>query len=208
LKNKTSITEADDIERQDDCRSVSNALLSGIRIAREWGMPTADTFDCPPIATFVQKYLQESNRSVDPFARNKQWATVTNDLNPDTAADHHEDAAVFLRGLVKRGERFDLVIFDPPYSPRQIKECYDGIGKKMEQMDAFRTHWKPERDAIIDLMDVGGVVLSFGWNSNGMGRKRMFRIEEMLIVAHGPGHNDTICMAERKLAHQGRLFAR
>jgi hypothetical protein len=40
--------------------------------------------------------------------------------------------------------------------------------------------------------------LSFGWNSTGMGQKRGYEIIEILIVAHGSAHNDTICMAERK----------
>lgn len=31
-----------------------------------------------------------------------------------------------------------------------------------------------------------------------MGKKRGYTIEEILLVCHGPGHNDTICMAESK----------
>jgi hypothetical protein len=145
--------------------------------------------------------------TIDPFARNKRWATHTNDLNPKTEAEHHMDAHDFLEMLERDGVSADVVLFDPPYSPRQIKECYDGIGKKMEQMDAFRTHWKPERDRIDAILKVGGVVLSFGWNSIGMGQKRGYRMEEVVIVCHGPGHNDTICVAERKMFNQRRLFA-
>jgi hypothetical protein len=51
---------------------------------REWAMPSHETFDIPPIAAFVQKYLRESQVSVDPFARNRRWATYTNDLDPNT----------------------------------------------------------------------------------------------------------------------------
>jgi hypothetical protein len=39
------------------------------------------------------------------------------------------------------------------------------------------------------------VVLSFGWNSAGMGD--FFEPVELLLVAHGGAHNDTICVAER-----------
>lgn len=173
---------------------------------RSWGMPTHDTFTCPPIGNFVKGYLYKSKVSIDPFARNKKWANYTNDLNPETEADYNMDACDFLNKMVDDGVKADLVIFDPPYSPRQIKECYDGIGLKMAQMDAFRTHWKPERDAINKLLDIGGIVLSFGWNSIGMGKKRLYTVKEILIVCHGPGHNDTICMAEKKAAEQGRLF--
>ncbi len=170
-------------------------------------MPTADTFDCLPIGEFVKSYLRQSAVSIDPFARNKRWATHTNDLNPETLAEYHLDAYVFLSELLQKGVQADLVIFDPPYSPRQIKECYDSVGLKMAQMDAFRTHWKPERDTIDQLLEIGGIVLSFGWNSIGMGKKRGYEILEVLLVCHGPGHNDTICMAEQKRHHQARMFA-
>jgi hypothetical protein len=41
------------------------------------------------IGGFVKKYLIKVKVSVDPFARNNRWATYTNDLNPDTAAQTH-----------------------------------------------------------------------------------------------------------------------
>lgn len=80
-------------------------------------MPNGDTFSVPPIGDFVRSYLAASRCSVDPFARNKRWATHTNDLNPETEAEHHMDAEEFLRMLALRGVKADLVIFDPPYSP-------------------------------------------------------------------------------------------
>lgn len=177
-----------------------------MQMSRVWAMPNADTFSVPPIGEFVKKYLRQSKVSIDPFARNKRWAIYTNDLNPDTAADYHMDALDFLKMLKERGVKADLVIFDPPYSPRQIKECYDSVGMKMKQLDAMWTNWTPERDIINELLGIDGVVLSFGWNSMGMGEKRHFGIEEIMLVCSGVGHNDTICMAERKMAHQPQLL--
>lgn len=169
-----------------------------IRFKRVWAMPNRNTFDVKPIGEMVQRYLGYSRISVDPFSRDKLWATYTNDLNPSTLAQYHLDAATFLQEMVQQCVRADLVLFDPPYSPRQIKECYDGIGLKMAQMDAFRTHWKPERDLVDRILTQDGTVLSFGWNSIGMGNKRHFHIVEVLLVCHGPGHNDTICIAEER----------
>jgi hypothetical protein len=178
-----------------------------MNITRKWAMPSADTFDVPPIGEFVKSYLRKSKVSIDPFARNKRWATYTNDLNPDTAAEYHMDAADFLEMLVTKGVKVDLIIFDPPYSPRQIKECYDGIGIKMQQNEAMRgevfSRYKRHTD---NLLEPGGVVLWCGWNSNGMGKKYNYAILEILLVAHGSDHNDTICMAEWKLAHQPSLL--
>ncbi|GAH81276.1 unnamed protein product [marine sediment metagenome] len=44
----------------------------------------------------------------------------------------------------------------------------------------------------------GGIVISFGWNSGGFGKNREFEIKEILLVAHGGNHNDTICVVEVK----------
>lgn len=172
-------------------------------IERVFAFPSADTFDVPPFGAMVKRYLQKSKISIDPFARNKRWATYTNDLNPETAAEYHMDSADFLEMLVAKGIKADLVIFDPPYSPRQIKECYDGIGIKMQTQDAWRTNgWKRERKAINNLVNIGGYVLSFGWHTNGMGDYYGFQMTELLIVCHGWGHNDTHCVVEQKQSHQ------
>jgi hypothetical protein len=163
---------------------------------REWAMPDHETFSIPAIGKFVQRYLALSKTSVDPFARNKRLATYTNDLDPNTKAHSHMDAEAFCRQL---GERVDLVLFDPPYSPRQIAECYRNIGMEVGMKETQSALlYKRVRDAFDPLVLPGGVVLSFGWNTVGMGIKRGYEIEEILMVCHGGAHNDTICMAERK----------
>lgn len=178
-----------------------------IAFTRQWAMPSADTFDIPPINSFVKKYLRQSKVSIDPFARNKRWATYTNDLNPKTAAEYHLEALEFLEMLKGRGVIADLVIFDPPYSRRQVMEMYDGIGRKFQNEDSqyFSLNWKAERLAVDAILDVGGIVLSFGWHSNGMHQSGLFEPIEILMVAHGGAHNDTICMAERKVAQQHEM---
>lgn len=85
-------------------------------ITRVWAMPYSDTFDIEPIGNLVKRYLTNSKCSVDPFARNKQWATYTNDLNPDTIAEFHLDAYDFLVMLKNKRINPDLILFDPPYS--------------------------------------------------------------------------------------------
>ena len=170
-----------------------------IEFSRIWAMPDSDTFSVGPIGDFVRKYLRESKVSVDPFARNKRWATYTNDLNPNTGAEYHLDAEDFLKLLVDKGVKCDLFLFDPPYSPRQLKECYDGIGKKMQLEDGqtarLRKLW---REAAIPLLTDDAVVLSFGWNTVGFGTVLGFELVEIMDVCHGADHNDTLCIAERR----------
>lgn len=179
---------------------------NGFIFSREWAMPTADTFDCPPIEGFVKKYLMRSKVSVDAFSRNRRWFTYTNDINPNTAADNHDDAEVFLKRLQSRSITCDLFIFDPPYSPRQLKECYNGFGRKMQLEDGqtarLRKIWK---SAGAPLIGDGGVALSFGWNSVGFGTELGFEIIEILLVCHGADHNDTICVAERRVSPHPEL---
>lgn len=162
-------------------------------------MPSHDTFSVKPIGKFVQRYISKSLVSVDPFARNKQWATHTNDLNPQTLARKHLDAVEFLSLLAQDNVQADLVILDPPYSPRQITECYASIGKKTTMQDTQSSFYSKLRDAVIPILAPEATILSFGWNSVGMGKKRGFELKEILMVCHGGAHNDTICIAETRI---------
>ncbi len=170
-----------------------------MKFSRAWAMPNRDTFDVAPIGQFVKGYLRGANVSVDPFARNKRWATYTNDLNPQTLAEFHLDAEEFLQKLARNGVVADLVMIDPPYSPRQVKECYDSIGLPMKQTDALLGFTRKRLKAAVTAISAPEcVVLTFGWNTVGMGINGWV-IEEILLVCHGSDHNDTICMAERRL---------
>lgn len=176
-----------------------------MKFSRVWAMPNHETFSIKPIAEFVHRYLSKSKVSVDPFARNKRWATYTNDLNPDTEAEYHLECEEFLRTLADKKVTADLFIMDPPYSPRQVKECYDSIGIKMKQEDAWGgAIRKRRRELMTSILSEDPVVLTFGWDTNGMGKG--WEIVEIMLVAHGSDHNDTICMAERKLPPEPTLL--
>lgn len=125
-----------------------------MQFSRVWAMLSADTFSIPPIGAFVQRFLAEATISVDPFARNKNWATYTNDLNPETCAQHHMDAASFLEMLCHTAAgSVDLAILDPPYSPRQISECYRAVGRTVGMKDTQNAVlYKQVRDALMPLL--------------------------------------------------------
>ena len=59
---------------------------------------------------------------------------------------------------------------------------------------------------ISNIIQPDGIVISFGWNTIGMGLKLGFRIEEILLVCHGGAHNDTICTVERKVNGNQKQF--
>lgn len=170
-----------------------------MKFNRIFAMPNADTFSVKPIGEFVQRYLAAAKVSVDPFARDREWFTHTNDLNPETKAQSHMDAEDFCKKIHADGVIADLGVFDPPYSPRQISEVYKSVGRTPTMQDTQSSFWRKNRDALDALIAPSGVVLSFGWNSMGMGLKRNYEILEILLCAHGGAHNDTICVAERKI---------
>lgn len=170
-----------------------------IRFTRCFAMPNVETFSVKPIGDFVQRFLVEAKVSVDPFARNRDWATYTNDINPATSAQSHQDAEAFLDDLAAKKVNADLVLFDPPYSPRQIAEHYKAAGIQVTQQDTQGARlFRRVRNAIDKIVSPGGIVLSFGWQSVGMGVHRGYELFETMLVSHGGGHNDTICIAERK----------
>lgn len=179
----------------------------GMRVPfeRVFAMPSLDTFSIQSIKSFVRRYL--NGISVDPFARNSRLATYRNDIDKATNAEHHMDAEVFCQMLETRNIHADSALFDPPYSPRQIAECYRGcgieVGMKETQNAAL---YKRVRNALDRIIKPGGVVLSFGWNSAGMGKGRGYSIIDVLLVNHGGGHNDTICIAEIKHDDQCSLL--
>lgn len=164
-------------------------------------MPNAETFSIKPIGEFVQRYLMASTVSVDPFARNRDWATYTNDINPGTRAQSHQDAETFLTDLAAKNINVDLGLFDPPYSPRQISEHYRSAGLTVTQEDTQSARlYRRVRNALDKIVSPGGIVLSFGWQSAGMGVNRGYNLIETMLVTHGGAHNDTICIAEIKSA--------
>lgn len=174
-----------------------------MRIDRQWAMPSRNTFEIKPIRELLLEELTEG-KWLDPFANRNKLASVTNDLNPEYDTDYHMDAVDFLK-LFDNGS-VDGVLYDPPYSVRQVSECYKNVGREVTQKDTSNLYYKAHKIEISRITKVGGKVISFGWNSGGMGRKYGFDMRRVLLVPHGGHHNDTIVTVEIKAWEQGDLF--
>lgn len=162
---------------------------------RVWAMPNSNTFSIKPISEWIATYTH--GVIIDPFANTNKVASITNDLNPDYDTDYHMDALDFLKMF--EGSSIDTVLYDPPYSPRQVSECYKQFGYEVTSETTRASFWSAHKKEIARIVKPNGVVLSFGWNSNGIGKKYGFEIQDILLVAHGGHHNDTICVAEMKI---------
>ena len=174
-----------------------------IEFSRCFSMPNSHTFQMKPIAELLRAYDVDQHWNqivVDPFARDSRWANVANDLNPEFETASQMDAIEFCQKLVDEGVKADIVLFDPPYSPRQISECYKiPLGRKVTTSDTQNARlYKEVRDRLDAILMPGGLAFSFGWNSLGFGTTRGYQIEHIRLVSHGGAHNDTICVVERK----------
>lgn len=168
-----------------------------MNIERAWAMPNRETFKIKPIKHIIQKYTAiVPGLWLNPFAGNSDIG-FTNDLDPKTSATFHIDALEFLRQC---GENdFSGCLFDPPYSLRQLVEVYRAVGKSVNMQTTQNSYWSAIKEEIGRTVKPGGVVISFGWNTIGMGKKNGFRIIEILIVSHGGMHNDTLVTVEKKV---------
>lgn len=146
-------------------------------------MPNKNTFDIPPIRKLIAEELGEDTFWIDPFANCNHIADVTNDLNPTFDTDYHMDALDFLRMFGSKS--VDGVLYDPPYSPRQVSECYKNFGIEVTQETTRASFWSNHKKEISRIVKPSGKVITFGWNSGGIGAKYGFKIKRILLVAHG-----------------------
>lgn len=193
------------IERSDVVPIVSRSAYSpavAVPVQRVWAMPSMHTFEIPPVAELVRRYVGDGVGWADPFAGETSPAEWTNDLNETKPTKYHMDGEDFC-GVLPDG--LNGVLFDPPYSSRQTKEVYEGIGVTMTMRDSQDTGYRRVKLAVYRKVRMGGLVICCGWNSAGFGKGLGFVPVELLLVCHGGNHNDTIVVVERKQYEQLQL---
>ena len=152
-------------------------MKNKMEIYRIWAMPNKRTFQIKPIKELIN--IEKTNGLwIDPFHY-----------------PYKKDALEYLSEF--KNNSVDGVLFDPPYSPRQLKECYDSLGMALH--DTKSSVWSKWKDEIARVIKSDGKCISFGWSSQRLGINRGFRILKILLVPHGGNHNDTIVTVEEKL---------
>lgn len=174
-----------------------------MKIERVWAMPNKNTFIINPIKHLLDEEV--FGLILDPFCGEFSPANLKNDLNPKIFADSHMDALLFLGSI--KSDSFDCILFDPPYSIRQAKECYDSFGvDKLDITPNSMNYWSECKNQIARILKVGGKAICFGWSSMGIGINRGFEMTRILMVPHGGSRNDTICTVEIKKCIHCREF--
>lgn len=140
-----------------------------LQISRVWAMPNKWTFQIKPIKELIDNEKTDGIW-IDPFSGTNLNATITNDLNTNSNSTFHIEALDFLKTI--DSNYADGVFFDPPYSPRQVKECYNNIGKDTVAENTRADFWSKCKDEIKRILKLNGKVMCFGWNSMGLGKNR------------------------------------
>lgn len=171
-----------------------------IKFTRVWGMPNAQTFKIGPISKLLKRYVSDPSKWVDPFCGKNSPAAHKNDHNPEIKESngYHYEALEFAK-ITKSWGGFYGILFDLPYSFRQISEHYKSVGQKANKLHTSMAFYERVKSAFCEQILPGGFAISFGWNTNGFGRARGFEIIEIMCVAHGGSKNDTIVVVEQKL---------
>lgn len=147
---------------------------------REW---VEDNCEGPYVLNlFAGKYMLNLPES---------WREIRNDLREDMPADYHQDALEFVKQWAEGyGEpKFGTIILDPPYAYRKSMEMYEG---------AISSPFNQIKNHIEKILEPNGIVITFGYHSNVMGKKRGYEQEHILLMSHGGAIHDTVAVIERK----------
>ncbi len=111
---------------------------------------------------------------------------IRNDIRPEMNATYHLDALEFVKTW--DGCKFDTILLDPPYSYRKSMEMYGG--KVSSPFNALK-------DKLLNILNKNGIVITLGYHSVVMGKKRGFINEHILLMSHGGAIHDTVVTIER-----------
>lgn len=115
---------------------------------------------------------------------------VRNDIREEMPADFHTDALEFIQSWAYRVGAFNTILLDPPYAYRKSMEMYDG---------AVCSPFNALKNAIPSILSDNGIVITFGYHSNVMGKRRGFEQEHILLMSHGGAIHDSIAVIERRI---------
>ena len=124
-----------------------------MKINREWAMPNSKTFKVKPIKELIKRYVKNSDLVIDPFANEYSIKNeiickkyISNDIDTSFDTDYHLEAQEFMK--LFDDNSVDVILFDPPYSSRQISECYKKLNKTVTMNDTnsgYFTKFKKQR---------------------------------------------------------------
>lgn len=162
------------------------------------------TFQAPKIKAWVEEHLDSDDLILNLFAGKTRLTKcrreVRVDLDPEMKPEFVMDALDFIRWWKEKCTvpkcgclffpKFNKIILDPPYSYRKSMELYKGNRN---------SRFKQILDILPDILAEDGQVITFGYHSSVMSKKRGFKIVELLLMSHGGAIHDTIATVEERI---------
>lgn len=149
--------------------------------------PKRYTFEQPRVKSWVESMCR--GKVLNLFAGKVLLNAdeIRNDIDLTMPADFHQDAYELVCAFPSYS--FDTIVLDPPYSLRKSREKYEGrcIGS-----------FTKIKNELPRILRAGGRVITFGYDSVGMAKKRGFSKVAILLICHSGDHDDTIAVVEDK----------
>lgn len=174
-----------------EATTTHKAISDGVRFERHQGggMDSLTTHKSPYYKNTFKEALKLTNHLKEPiidlFARDCQWADITNDIDPNTKAKFHLDALDFIKSQKSNSSR--IILFDPPFSSIQA-ERYEAGDTNLYASGPAKIS-KIYKNSFRVLV-AGGVFVKLGYNSTRP--HKGFKLHSLKIVNFGGSRNDVI----------------
>lgn len=148
--------------------------------------PRRYTFEQPKVKQWVESIVY--GRVLNLFAGKTllDCDEIRVDIDKNMPADYHMEAYEFIS--IINVLKFDCIILDPPYNLRKSREKYGG---------RYIGSFTKIKNKVISFLKGGGLIITFGYDTVGMGKGRGFNKEHILVICHSGDHNDTLAVVER-----------
>ena len=157
------------------------------------------TFESPKIKKWVERNCKGKVLNLFAGRTKLDIDEVRNDLDDEALKDYQMDALDFVKFAIEEQMKFDTIILDPPYAYRKAMEMYKGN---------YTSKFKQIADLLPQIMKKDCGVISFGYHSTFLGKKRGAKLDKLCVFAHGGAQHCTIGIIEsiEKERKQKKLF--
>lgn len=169
-----------------------------MKIEYAFSMPNKWTFKMKPIWDYVLTVILKHTNILFPFAGFMRFAQIPTknftyiDISTDLPKPYIQgDIFDVLPELIKKQQKYDLIISDPPYSFFQSLHSYAVNTKVIQQITQLKQLYN-------QLLENNGEIIHCGYNTTGMSKKHGYEKTNLLIVNCGGSHNDFLVLTEQK----------
>jgi len=152
------------------------------------------TFENKKIKKWTEDQCNKNGITLNLFAGKTKLniKEIRNDIDIIVNAKYQYDALDFIKFWKNKhnNKKFSTVILDPPYSFRKAIEMYKGN---------YSSRFKRIADVLPDIITKNANIISFGYHSSFLGKKRGYKLLKMCVFAHGGAQHCTIAIVEKHL---------